>query len=121
MISGIRASLAYRLPLYFQQLLKLRPLSPVRKPSAGFTVVMMTGKNHLLLSRLSVYSIAKNWNELPKLILINDGSAADQEILSSLSFWKGELTVKSWEDSSAYHSSKNRPALLTYARAHIFG
>jgi lipopolysaccharide biosynthesis glycosyltransferase len=82
---------------------------------------MMTGKHHLELLRMSVYSVAKNWESLPRLVVINDGTVSEEKIRAGLRFWKGELLIQPWELSSAYHAQKSRMALVKYAAAHIFG
>ena len=81
----------------------------------------MTGKNFLPLFRMSVYSIARKWDTLPKLTVINDGSVSDDEIRRHIKFWKGELYIQPYADSVNYHMQKGRDALVKFSENHIFG
>jgi len=93
----------------------------MNKPSAGITVLMMTGKNFIGMTRLCLLSIANNWLSIPKLTIYSDGSMGFAEIKKALNFWPGELDVLAWKDTVAYHSELKRYALITYGEAHPFG
>ncbi len=69
---------------------------------------------------MSVYSISRKWESLPKLTIINDGSVSDDEIRAHIRFWKGELHIQSYTDSVNYHAQKGRDALVQFAGNHIF-
>lgn len=113
--------MAFRLPPFYKHLLKYRKLSAVNKPLTNLHLLMMTGKHHLPMLRFSVYAIAKNWKELPKLTVINDGTVSADKIRSALSFWKGNLQICHWSANANYHKQKGRQALAGYASIHPFG
>lgn len=121
MLKRIKSSLAFRLPPLYSYLLKYKKLRAIDKPSSDVNIIMMTGKDHLKLLRMSVYSISKNWNALPNLVIINDGSATDVDIRSTLNFWKGKFHITNWVDSATYHVQQGRYALANYAENHVFG
>ncbi|PTQ95881.1 hypothetical protein C8P68_105392 [Mucilaginibacter yixingensis] len=121
MIKRLKSSLAFRLPLFYKKLLQYKKLRAPQKPSSNRNVLMMTGKNHVQLLRWSVFSIARNWHNLPKLTVINDGSISNAAIKKTLRFWQGELHIVSWQQSAVYHKEKNREALIQYATSHPFG
>ncbi|GGB25769.1 MULTISPECIES: hypothetical protein [Mucilaginibacter] len=122
MLNKISNSLAYRLPVLYRSLLKYKPLVVGQpKASSAYTVLMMTGKSIIDMTRLAVYSIAKYWEEIPKLIIASDGSLSPEEIKSKFKFWPGELIVKHWQQSAVYHQGKNRINLLNYAESHVLG
>lgn len=113
--------MAYRLPILYQRLLIFQNYKTLRKERSDINVLMMTGKNHIDLLKISVLSIARNWDKLPKLTIVSDGSLSLQQIEKVISFWKGELAVQNWADSIAYHKTKNRTSIAAYASANPFG
>ncbi|GAB2698894.1 hypothetical protein GCM10027037_24090 [Mucilaginibacter koreensis] len=122
MINKLKASLAYRLPALYKLLLQYRSVTIAKGKSYNDTqVVMMTGNNHLLMTKLAVASIADNWSVLPKLIISTDGSLSTEVIRKNLAFWPGELHVLDWKDTVSFHKAHDRKALLTYAETQPFG
>jgi hypothetical protein len=63
------------------------------KPKAFFRLLSMTGANHLLLLRESLYSYCKTASRLPELEILNDGSLDDNDIISSLAFWPKPIKI----------------------------
>ncbi|MEN0054044.1 MAG: hypothetical protein AAGC65_10255 [Mucilaginibacter sp.] len=122
MIKKINNSLAFRLPLLYRKLLRYKPLViKSQKSTSDQVVLMMAGKKIMDLTRLAVFSIAKNWDTLPKLIVSSDGSVSAAEIKKQLRFWPGELIINDWQQSETYHREKNRVNLLKYAESHVLG
>lgn len=122
MINRLKASLAYRLPVLYKFLLSYKHMQPDKpKPDADVQVLMMTGRNHLLMTTLAIASIARNWAALPVLIISTDGSISRQQVLKKLAFWPGRLQVYDWEDTVHFHQTHKHAALLRYAEAHHFG
>jgi hypothetical protein len=121
-LNKINGSLAFRLPYLYRRLLRLKKPNalPPKKP-LDIMVIMMTGRNFIDMTRLSVLSVAKSWSALPKLIISTDGSMQADELKKQLGFWPGELVVEDWQNTAAYHQHKNRPALVKYGNAHPFG
>jgi hypothetical protein len=122
MIDKISNSLAYRLPSLYRKLLRYRKLT-INEPkiSSAHNVLMMTGESIIDMTRLAIYSIAKYWEKLPKIIITSDGSLSTDEIKKKLQFWPGELIVNSWQQTDKHHRDKNRINLLNYAQSHVLG
>lgn len=118
----IKGSLAFRLPHLYRSLLRLKEIHtlPQKKP-LNTSVIMMTGRNFIDMTRLSVLSIGQSWSALPKLIINTDGSLTVQDIREQLNFWPGEMIVEDWQSTATYHQNQNRPALVQYGQAHPFG
>ena len=122
MINVIKNSLAYRLPTLYRKLLRYKKVAISQsKPQSDLTVITMTGKKIIDMTRLSIISIAKYWDSLPKLIVASDGTISAEEIRENLSFWPGQLVITGWEQTEAYHLAKNRPGLVNYAQNHVLG
>jgi hypothetical protein len=122
MLKKIKASLAYRLTNLYKIALKFKKTKCLQnKKSLNLVVLMMTGKHHLNMTRLALLSIANNWSALPKLIITTDGTITAEDIAKSLSFWPGEMLIKNWDDTVAYHKNKSRSALIRYGNNHPFG
>ena len=122
MLKKITASLAYRLPAVYKQLLrykKCRAQIPEQNPS--LVILMMTGKQYLTMTRLALISIVKSWQSIPSLIIMSDGSISTDRISKALNFWPGKISVETWGDTAAYHLQKNRLALVQYGNIHPFG
>lgn len=122
MFSWIKGSLAYRLPNLYRALLSLKHLSVAgNKKRSDIRVLMMTGKNHLDMTRLALLSIANTWSVLPKIIVITDGTITSGQIVKELDFWPGELVAENWENIAKQHTDKSRDALVAYGNLHPFG
>ena len=107
--------------MLYQRLLIFQNYKTQLKERSEINVLMMTGKNHIDLLKISVLSIARNWRKLPKLTIVSDGSLSLQQIQKAMSFWKGELQLQNWTDSVAYHKARNRTSIAAYASANPFG
>jgi hypothetical protein len=122
MINKLKNSLAYRLPLLYKVLLGFKSIKKIApKPQADVTVITMTGKRLINMTRLSVLSIARNWAVLPRLIVVTDGTISTETVRQKLAFWPGELAVYDWELTAAYHLEKKRNNLVKYAGEHVLG
>ncbi|RWY57334.1 glycosyltransferase [Mucilaginibacter gilvus] len=122
MISKLKNSLAYRLPQVYKTLLGFKSIKKAAsKPQADVTIITMTGKRLISMTRLSILSIARNWVALPRLIVITDGTISTETVKQKLAFWPGELTVYDWELTASYHLEKKRHNLVKYAGEHVLG
>jgi hypothetical protein len=122
MLYKLKRSLAYRLQALYRFVLQFKKVKiKQHKGKLNLVVLMMTGKNHISMTRLSLLSIAKNWSALPKVILTSDGTMPARQIKKKLNFWPGELIVEDWEDMAKYHLNKERQALVSYGETHPFG
>ncbi|MCX2575918.1 biotin carboxylase domain-containing protein [Pedobacter sandarakinus] len=100
-------------------LLPLKSFKTEKRAGLDLNVIMMTGMNHINLSRASVLSIAKTWKRLPRLTIISDGSMNVELLQKKFAFWRGELNLEHWKETEAYHAGKT--ALLNYAAINPFG
>jgi len=122
LLNRLTGSLAFRLPALYKQLLRLKRTNVSgNRPLSNNVIIMMTGKNFIGMTRLSILSIARSWTSLPKLIINTDGTITPADVLKRLNFWPGEIEVETWNDIEAYHLQKNRIELARYGNAHPFG
>jgi hypothetical protein len=71
------------------------------KPKAFFRLLSMTGANHLLLLRESLYSYCKVATQLPELEILNDGSLDALDISNALAFWPIPFNILTQADVNA--------------------
>lgn len=121
MINKIKKSLAYRMPVIYRFLLRFKNFKTTQKETSDQFILMMTGKTHIEMVRLCLFTISKTWSKLPTLIIASDGSITTEKIASSLKFWKGKIQFNGWEESINYHLKKDRNAIANYARLNAFG
>jgi len=122
MLNKIKGSLAYRLPWLYKLILKFKRANiKGYKSQLNVVILMMTGKNHIDMTRLSLLSVARHWVALPKVIITSDGTLSARQIKKKLEFWPGEIIAEDWEDTAKYHLNKKRQALVLYGETHPFG
>lgn len=121
MLNKLKKSLAYRLPIFYKKILKYKRFKSAKKPSVDISVITMTGRYHIELTRLSILSLANKWSLLPKLTIYGDGTLSAKKIKEKLSFWKGEIVVGDWENVKQYHKELKRYALINYSEINPFG
>jgi hypothetical protein len=121
MLDKLTGSLAYRLPNLYSAFLKYKSVPAVYKPHSNNRVLMMTGKNHLVMTKIALSSILKNWSAIPELVITSDGSLTAGEIEKAFTFWPGKLSAQNWVDTDVYHEKFDRKALIQYASVHPFG
>ncbi|KQM63951.1 hypothetical protein ASE74_12350 [Pedobacter sp. Leaf216] len=121
MINNIKNSLAYRIPIIYQFLLKFRPYKTRYSEPSENVIVMMTGKAHINMVCICLLTISKKWSRLPALIIISDGTISEDKIAKRLKFWKGKISIDNWEKSCNYHLERGREAIGQYAKLNAFG
>lgn len=122
MIGKIKNSLAFRLPGLYKTLLNKKSIrKAAAKETLGATIITMTGKRLITMTRCAILSIARNWERLPKLVVVTDGTMTTEELEEQLGFWPGELVVQDWEQTANYHLGKKREKLIKYAGEHVLG
>jgi len=95
-----------------------RKLSPT-KPLADTNLLLFSGQKGATMLRAVLLSIYYNWNTIPRLILISDGTPLNV-LQKSLRFWPYPCEIKSWEDCAAWHRTKNRQAIIDFARVNPY-
>jgi hypothetical protein len=91
---GCGYPLVMKLGVFSEYLISLRlPKKIKSKPQACFRLLSMTGINHLLLLRESLYSYCKVANKLPNLEILNDGSLDARDIHDAIAFWPSQVNI----------------------------
>lgn len=82
----------------------------------------MTGQNHLLLMRESLFSFQRVAKEIPPLQILNDGTATNDEIKKAVRFWGAECVVTGQESLwKALRQCDFYQSLRSIAQAHPLG
>jgi hypothetical protein len=109
-------------PIIYRRLLRILPAPRIRpKPLLRIPLLMMCGRSHLAMLEQALYSIAKNWSQLPELTVVSDGTVSLAEITARVSWWPASVKVESWEASRDYHRHRGLAELVAYAERHPFG
>jgi hypothetical protein len=89
------------------------------KPLADTDLLLFSGRKGAKMIKAVLLSIYYSWEKIPRLTLVSDGTP--KEVLeAALNFWPFPYEVKSWEDCAAYHLSKDRPAIVEFARVNPY-
>jgi hypothetical protein len=122
MVKKLKNSLAYRLPIFYKKWLGHRKINQSTfKITLDISVITMTGKKLVDMTRLSMLSIVDSWDKLPKLTVVTDGTISTTELKSQLYFWPGELVITDWASTEQYHLEKDRHSLINYAKKNVLG
>lgn len=81
----------------------------------------MVGKKHIDYIKWNLWSICNSWSTLPNLTIYSDDTLTTAQIKDKLSFWTGHLKIYTFELVNNYHKSRNRNALVQYAKFHPLG
>lgn len=81
----------------------------------------MTGERHIELLVESVASIVANWDRVPVIKIVSDGSISKEDIQSTLAFYPETIAVKLIGDLLKEARSLGISELLPFANAHILG
>jgi hypothetical protein len=87
---------AWRLGKIAEYILSNAPEPQVtpRKTFDDLNLITMVGKSHFLQLRESLLSLARTWSEIPRVIVLSDGSWEEWEFLRHFAWWPGEMTIK---------------------------
>ena len=89
------------------------------KPTSSTNLILFCGERGAPMLRAVLLSIYNNWDSIPTLTLISDGTP--KEILqTALQFWPYPYEIKSWEDCAAWHRGKNRQAIIDFAHVNPY-
>ena len=95
-----------------------RKLSP-DKPLADTNLLLFSGQKGARMLKAVLLSIYYNWNAIPRLTLISDGTPLNV-LQKALRFWPYPYEIKSWEDCAAWHRSKDRQGIIDFARVNPY-
>ena len=122
MLNKFKNSFAFRSASAYKFLLTIFPiLSKPKKAETELRLLTLTGKNQLNLFQECLFSIYKNSDKLPKVIIVTDGSIKKSEILSKLKWYNNSLEIVEKEECIKYHSENENPELSSYASKSAFG
>lgn len=116
------ADLRWRGSMLFQYLLsfgKTPQLTP--KPAADFNYLTLMCRADLVMTRLSLVSLAKNSSALPRLVIAHDESLSREEVRKALAFWPAPFDCFSREAVASYWDTSGRVMLAKFCSGHIFG
>ncbi len=90
------------------------------RPSFPYKLVYMCGREGLGYMNASLISIYRNWNKLPEVIVISDGTPLakfEKEMIR----WPRKVDVISWNESAAYFTEQGNAELVRYAYNLVYG
>ncbi|EGJ30478.1 MULTISPECIES: hypothetical protein [Moorena] len=96
------------------------PLIP-EKPKANFSYVTLTCRKDLMMSQVSLETLARHTRALPDLVIAYDESLTESEVKEFFSFWPGKIYCLDRASTAAFHDERGWPLLADFCRKHIFG
>jgi hypothetical protein len=116
------ANLAWRTSTLFQHLLAQKKFKLLpSKPPANFAYLTLMCRRDLLMTQLSLLSLARVCTKLPSLIVAHDESLVAQEVREALSFWPQPIKCLDCPTVASYHQVKGLEQLAIFCKRHIFG
>lgn len=89
-----RYPIAVRMGILAEYLVSKIDRPPIsHRDQASYRLLSMTGHDHLLLLRESLYSFLNSSTKLPPLEILNDGSIKNNAIRQVLDFWPEQITI----------------------------
>lgn len=115
------ADLRWRLSIISNYLLTKFSFQPIpNKPIAKFSYITLVCRADLLMTRLSILSLASVSRRLPSLIIACDDTLTVEDAASAFSFWPGP--IKFLKRAHVAEEVKECSGMLAeFARRHIFG
>jgi hypothetical protein len=89
------------------------------KPLADTNLLLFSGKKGARMLKAVLLSIYYNWDKIPRLTLISDGTPLDA-LRESLRFWPYPYEIKCWEDCAAWHRNRDRQGIIDFAHANPY-
>jgi hypothetical protein len=118
--SGLNVSV--RLGEIGQTILSRWPIPPQpAKPTAKFSYLTLSDRQHWLMLRESLFSLFRSWQSLPKVTVVSDGSWTGDEFAEVFAWWPAPITVLTHQEICAAALSAGLPELAAYARESIWG
>jgi hypothetical protein len=89
------------------------------KPLAETDLLLFSGYKGAKMMKAVLLSIYYNWDKIPRLTLVSDGTPKDV-LQAALLFWPYPYEIKSWEDCAAWHRRKGRETIIDFARVNPY-
>jgi hypothetical protein len=89
------------------------------KPLADIGLLLFSGHKGAKMMKAVLLSIYYNWNKIPRLTVISDGTPINV-LQEALRFWPYPYEIKSWEDCAAWHRTRDRQAIIDFARVNPY-
>jgi hypothetical protein len=97
----------------------IKPLPP--KPESGLNYLTISGRNHWLMLRESMFSLYKSWKKLPSITVVSDGNWSASDFYPVFSWWPGKINVLSREQIITDADAAGEDELTQYAEASAWG
>lgn len=97
--------------------LKLTKIKPLNN---SFKLVYFCGKDGVNYLNASLYSVYKNWDALPEILIITDGTPASM-IEKNILKWPQKMDIIEWSICADYFRGKNNQNLYNYANKELWG
>jgi hypothetical protein len=91
------------------------------KPNAGFTYLTLACIDDLLMTRCSLYTLARSSSALPRLVVACDESLPEKVLKDSLDFWPSEIICLNREVVSNFWRMRADQQIADFCMRHIFG
>lgn len=95
-------------------------LSKNKSLNTSFKLVYFCGKNGTNYLNASLYSVYKNWAELPEILIITDGTPVNY-VRDRMLKWPQNTDIIDWTTCADYFRQKNNAALFEYAHKDLWG
>jgi hypothetical protein len=89
--------------------------------SANFKLLMLISKRDLLAAQVSLASIKKYAQEMPKLVIACDSSLSAKEAAQALTVTPDDVRFLTAEEVANFFEKTNRKNLAWLCRSHVFG
>lgn len=119
-----KARTAYRLAVSnaLRYSLRLLPSNSAHaKPLLPLTYLTMCSISSLDCLVNSLHPLDIHWTHTPAVRIISDGTLSVKSIQRKLKWWKGPLSVETFDTVTYHHKSRDRGDLVKFANRHIFG
>jgi hypothetical protein len=117
-----RANLRRHSSHAFHHLLsKWNPRKLSAKSPASFSYLTLACRADLLMTQLSLYSLARHSAALPRLVVAHDETLSEPAVRKALAFWPASFECLSREAVALYWESIDGGLLARFCRKHIFG
>jgi hypothetical protein len=91
------------------------------KPQSDVRYMTIAGRTQWIMLRESLWSIYRTWAELPRIIVVSDGSWTREQFEPVFAWWPAKIEVLERGDVLAMAQAADEPELKAYAEAVPYG
>jgi hypothetical protein len=106
--------------LFHELALNWRPRKLATKPPANYSYLTLACRADLLMTRLSLYSLARRSSTLPRLLVALDETLSEEDLREALSFWPTDVECLTRDGVASYWDASGDRQLTDFSRRHIF-